>query len=252
MSEQPYEKLKFYQDICEIRKMVYSVSERFCKSHLRLVSQMRDAARSSKQNIREGYRRGSLGIFINSIRISQGSLEELSGDIVLEEEGEELQDLIKKIRGKLKESDSLKQEYLEGWQRAKADLINLNRKIEEEKINLAKFATQNIIAELIPVLDSFEMAFKGNLWEDADKIWKTGIENIYEKLKSIMIQNGMSEIKPAIGEIFDPKEHEAVYSERVDSPEKDNAVTSVVQSGFKLNDRVIRAAKVKVGEYKEN
>ena len=81
MNEQPYEKLKFYQDICEIRRFVYKITEKFDKIHLRLISQMRDAARSAKQNIREGYRRGSLGMFVNSIRISQGSLEELSGDM---------------------------------------------------------------------------------------------------------------------------------------------------------------------------
>ena len=81
MNEQPYEKLKFYQDICGIRRLIFKITERFSKVHLRLISQMRDAARSAKQNIREGYRRGSLGVFINSIRISQGSLEELSGDM---------------------------------------------------------------------------------------------------------------------------------------------------------------------------
>ena len=77
----PYEKLKFYQDICEIRRFIYGITERFKNSHLRLVSQMRDSARSAKQNIREGYRKGSLGEYIHSIKISQGSLEELSGDM---------------------------------------------------------------------------------------------------------------------------------------------------------------------------
>jgi len=71
----------FYQDICEIRKFIYVITERFRKTHLRLVSQMRDAARSAKQNIREGYRRGTIGQFIHSIIISLGSLEELSGDM---------------------------------------------------------------------------------------------------------------------------------------------------------------------------
>jgi four helix bundle protein len=77
----PYEKLKFYQDICSIRRMVQKITERFQKIHLRLVSQMRDAARSAKQNIREGYRKGTTGEFGHSIKISQGSLEELSGDM---------------------------------------------------------------------------------------------------------------------------------------------------------------------------
>lgn len=79
--EMPYEKLKFYQDICQIRRLIYQITERLTKSHLRLVSQMRDAARSAKQNIREGYKKGTIGEFIHSIRISQGSLEELAGDI---------------------------------------------------------------------------------------------------------------------------------------------------------------------------
>jgi four helix bundle protein len=79
--KRPYEKLKFYQDICEIRKYIQKITGRFAKTNFRLVSQMRDASRSAKQNIREGYRKGTLGEFLHSIKISQGSLEELSGDI---------------------------------------------------------------------------------------------------------------------------------------------------------------------------
>ena len=76
-----YEDLRFYQNICEIRRLVNQLTERFKKSHMRLVSQMRDAARSAKQNIREGYRKDSARGFGNSIRISAGSLNELEGDI---------------------------------------------------------------------------------------------------------------------------------------------------------------------------
>ncbi len=76
-----YEKLKFYQIICEIRVLIYRLTERFPKSCFKLVAQMRDAARSSKQNIREFYRRGTVGEFIRGIKISQGSLEELGGDV---------------------------------------------------------------------------------------------------------------------------------------------------------------------------
>lgn len=76
----PYEKLKFYQNICEIRRLIYRITKRFEKTHLRLVSQMRDAARSAKQNIREGYRKDTAGEFSHSIKISAGSLNELEGD----------------------------------------------------------------------------------------------------------------------------------------------------------------------------
>ncbi|MFA5840082.1 MAG: four helix bundle protein [Candidatus Margulisiibacteriota bacterium] len=77
----PYERLIFYQNICEIRKFVFFTTERLKRDHLRLVSQMRDAARSAKQNIKEGYRRGSLAQFVNYLKISLASLEELSGDV---------------------------------------------------------------------------------------------------------------------------------------------------------------------------
>lgn len=77
----PYEKLKFYQDICEIRRFIYKITMKFKKTHPRLASQMQDSARSAKQNIREGYKKGTIGEFIHSIKISQGSLEELSGDV---------------------------------------------------------------------------------------------------------------------------------------------------------------------------
>ena len=92
----PYEKLVFYQNICDIRRFIFIISERFSKQHMRLVSQMRDAARSAKQNIKEGYRRGTLAQYknikegyrrgtlaqyIQYIKISLASLEELSGDM---------------------------------------------------------------------------------------------------------------------------------------------------------------------------
>jgi four helix bundle protein len=75
-----YEKLKFYQNICDIRKIIYKLTERFSK-HIRLVSQMRDAIRSAKQNIIEGYSKDSAGEFLHSIKISKGSLNEAEGDI---------------------------------------------------------------------------------------------------------------------------------------------------------------------------
>ena len=79
--EAAYERLQFYKNICIIRKKVYNLTERFRKTHIRLVSQMRDAARSSKQNIREGYAKDTSGEFAHSIKISKGSLCELEGDL---------------------------------------------------------------------------------------------------------------------------------------------------------------------------
>ena len=80
-SRPAYERLRFYNNICAIRRMVYQITKRFEKMNLRLVGQMRDAARSAKQNIREGYRKDSAHEFGRYIKISAGSLSELEGDV---------------------------------------------------------------------------------------------------------------------------------------------------------------------------
>ncbi len=81
MQKPAYENLEFYQNICLIRKTIFDITERLYKAHPRLVGQMRDAARSAKQNIREGYRKDTAGEFARGIKISLGSLSELKGDI---------------------------------------------------------------------------------------------------------------------------------------------------------------------------
>ena len=76
-----YEKLKFYQNICKIRSIISKIVRSFGPSELRLISQMKDAARSAKQNIIEGYKKDNRGEFAHSIKISRGSLGELEGDL---------------------------------------------------------------------------------------------------------------------------------------------------------------------------
>lgn len=78
---QGYKKLIVWQNAAKLRRLVYEITSHFPKNEFRRVSQMRDAARSVKQNIQEGYKRGSLGEYIHFLTISQSSLAELSGDI---------------------------------------------------------------------------------------------------------------------------------------------------------------------------
>ena len=81
MQIEGYKKLIIWKNLCYLRRRIYMVTERFRKNHPRLVSQMRDSIRSSKQNIAEGYKKDSLGSFIQSVKISRGSLEELTEDV---------------------------------------------------------------------------------------------------------------------------------------------------------------------------
>ncbi|MEK7642494.1 MAG: nucleotide exchange factor GrpE [Patescibacteria group bacterium] len=167
------------------------------------------------------------------------------------EEGEVSQgDTVKKLREKLKEAQEKAQEYLLGWQKERAEGVNLRKRLEEEKREFAKFAKEDIATELISVLDSFESAFKNKeAWEKVDKNWRMGVEYIHTQLINILANHGVSIISP-LGEKFDPQRDEAVETVPTEKEEEDHKIIEVMSVGYKLQDRLIRAPKVKVGEYK--
>src|SRR3989344_6856769 len=97
-----------------------------------------------------------------------------------------------------------KDEYLDDCQRAKADLINARQRDETDKKEFVKFANERLVDELIPVLDSFELAFNNKEgWEKTDKNWRAGVEFIYNQLKKALADVGLEEINP-FGKMFDP------------------------------------------------
>ena len=108
------------------------------------------------------------------------------GEIIIEEEvlGEEShKDKIKSLREKLKACEAEKKEYLDGWQRAKADTINSKKEWEASRSGLMNLGSEAVVEDLLPVLDSFEMAFKNKeKWEAVDENWRTGVEYIYNQL----------------------------------------------------------------------
>ncbi len=157
---------------------------------------------------------------------------------------------IKKLREKLKKAESEKQEYLTGWQRAKADMVNARKRDEEDRRDFAKFANERLIEELIPVLGSFDMAMGNKVaWEKADKNWRTGVEYIYSQLVKALTDNGLKEINP-VNEKFDHAHHEATSYEPVTDEKLDHVILQVVQKGYSLNGKVLKAPIVKVGEFR--
>lgn len=177
--------------------------------------------------------------------------EDQQDDIVIDEDVEDTgDDTVKKLRAKLKKAIEEKQDYLDKWQRDKAEFINSRKRDQEEKIQFIKFSEENLINELIPVLDSFDMAM-GNkeAWEKADKNWRVGVEYIYSQLLNVLTNHGLEKISP-LGKTFDPKEHHSVAVIKTDNPEEDHKILEVVSPGYLLNGKVIKAAQVKVGEFK--
>jgi molecular chaperone GrpE len=141
-------------------------------------------------------------------------------------------------------------EYLSGWQRAKADFANAKKRADESLVEYRKLATEGLVEELIPVLQSFEMAFANKeSWEKADKNWRAGVEYIHGQLKSVLEQNGLKEVNP-LGEEFNPNRDEAIEFVPVDDAAQSNKIVGVVSKGYSLNGKDIRAPKVKVGETK--
>ncbi len=169
-------------------------------------------------------------------------------DVVFEEEGEGLlpAQKIKKLREELKKALKEKEEYLAGWQRAKADFVNLKREEEKNRLELMKFANKDLIMEILSVADSFDMAFMNkDAWEKVDQNWRTGVEYIYGQLVSILEQNDVKQLNP-LGETFDPNIHTSIESVHAEKPEDDHKIMAVIQKGYMMHGTLIRSPKVRV------
>jgi molecular chaperone GrpE len=181
-----------------------------------------------------------------------GEIEE--DDIVLEnneESGRDAAVLLKKLKEKLAAAEKEKQEYLDGWQRAKAELVNARKRDAERHDEYRTMAVEGIIDELIPVLQSFDMAMANKeVWEKVEKNWRVGVEYIYQQLSQVLSKNGLKELSP-LGQTFDPQVHEATGFVPVAEKEKNNIIVAIIQKGYELNGHLVRAPKVQVGEYTE-
>lgn len=181
-----------------------------------------------------------------------GIIETMDEEIILEEEGEGLQDKLKKLREKLKKCEAEKQEYLSGWQRAKADFINARKDEEENRKEFKKYCEMELALEFLEIADSFDrlMADKEN-WQKIEENWRRGVENIYTQLMDILENKN---IKPMenLGKPFNPEEHESVGEAEVDKEENDNIIMEEIRKGYKMGDKIIRPSKVKIGKYEQN
>jgi len=169
-------------------------------------------------------------------------------DIQLDNEGlddsvlaeEHSGDQIKKLKERLKDAEAKAKENMDNWQRAQAEFVNLRKRDEQDREDFVKFAKSDILGELVLVLDSFELALKHG---------SKDIEPVYNQFLRILRNHGLAEIDP-MGETFDPRMHEAVGMIETDKTEDDHKVLEVFQKGYMLVDRVIRPAKVRIGEFK--
>lgn len=169
------------------------------------------------------------------------------------EDGEELpkKDIAKKLRDETKKLQKEKEEYLTGWQRAKADYVNLQREFDLARVNISILAKEKMVEKLLPALDSFEMAFANKEhWEKIDKDWQDGITSIYQQLISGLALSGIEKID--MNDIpFDPNIHQSISIVETADEKKDHTVEKILQVGYKIGERIIRPAKVTIYEFKK-
>lgn len=172
--------------------------------------------------------------------INQELEQETSQTEVSVEETDNVCDINEKLEeNKLQcEIDELTDKY----QRLQAEYANYRRRTQQEKEDIGLFANEKIINDLIPVVDSMERAL--DVFENKeDNIYK-GIDLVYKQLLSTLNKFGIEEIE-AKDMDFDPNFHLAVMSESVEGVEA-NKVLDVLQKGYKLGNKVLRASMVKV------
>jgi len=171
---------------------------------------------------------------------------------IISEEDENTPKLISKLRERLKECEIEKQNNLNGWQRERADFVNFKKRSEEEKKEFIKFANEALISDIIPVLESFEMAFSNKkVWESLPEEWRKGVEYIHSQLLNALKDNGLEELNPPKGEKFDPSVHIAESSSSTFDKKEDNVIIQVVKKGYRLNGKTIIPPRVIVAEYQE-
>ena len=154
---------------------------------------------------------------------------------------------IEKLRGDLKACDEEKKQYLDGWQRAKADFINYKNDEGKRLEDLGRFITQGLLQDVLPVLDSFDLALRsvqGN--SSGGGQLEQGVLMIRSQMMDVLKKRGISQIAVEAGEPFNPEKHESIGE--VESSHPAGSIAEEVQKGYMLAGRVIRPARVRLGK----
>jgi len=149
---------------------------------------------------------------------------------------------LKKLREQLKEAEKKRDEYLTGWQREKADAINMRRETLADGERRAMREKLSLIEDLIPVLDSFDMAAGSESWSEVNDGFRTGMEAVRNQLLDVLSRSGV-ERYGKVGERFDPRTEDAVQ-EVDDVPGEAQSVVKILRYGYKMDDRILRPAQV--------
>jgi molecular chaperone GrpE len=172
--------------------------------------------------------------------IEEGNFEEKLEALEEMDEPSEL-DL---LNMQLEEVKAESQKNLDGWQRAQAEFVNYRKRVERDQTRTYEDAAARIIKSFLPVLDDLTRALQDRPTEGEAGEWASGMELIHRKLLNILEVEGVTRMEVE-GEMFDPNVHEAISME--ESPDHESGqIIEVIQPGYMIGERVLRAALVRV------
>ena len=142
-----------------------------------------------------------------------------------------------------KEDQDFKEKYI----RLYSEYENYRKRTAKEKIDLITNASENVIKELLPILDDFERAIDNNKNVEDASVLKEGFDLIYSKMHKGLVNQGLKPME-ANGKDFDSEIHEAITKIPAPNEKLKGKVVDVIEKGYQINEKVIRYAKVVVGE----
>ncbi len=134
------------------------------------------------------------------------------------------------------------QKSLNSWKRCQADFENYKKDQVKYLEEFRKYAKMEMIEQILPVVDNFEASLAHVPEKEKDSAWVVGITHIKRQIEDVLKNNDIEEIEVKADDKFNPEVHEAVGGEG-----KKQKITKIIQKGYKLNGRILRAAKVEVG-----
>ncbi len=163
-----------------------------------------------------------------------------------EPEAAAIQEDMESLRDALDAEKKKAEEYLGNWQRAQADFINYKRRTEQERLEFNNYANASLIINILPVLDDMERALEAVPSKYKKHDWVEGVRLVERKFKTTLEGQGVKPIN-ALGEVFDPNYHEALRQGKGE----EGIILEEIQKGYMLNDKLLRPARVVVGNGEE-
>lgn len=173
-----------------------------------------------------------------------GNKEHLKGLKAELKDCEQVRDEAAEKMADLEKLASERDEFRDNFLRLSADYDNARKRMDREKTDVIKYANEGLIAELFPILDSFDSAISSISQTEKDRPFLDGLKLLQDKFHKVLEDNGLAVMK-SVGEKFDPMKHEALMKVNSDIY-GDGIVAEELRKGYMLGDRVLRPAMVKV------